>query len=302
MSPSHKMAILSHKFSTTNHYSDFESPPSPQDFTSLSQASMFEMLAERPSLSDTDSSENDFAQEQDADINGTNEAATVTKVDAILFSQDVDNENKPQPVDYFGFRAPSFEAGSAERLTPRAPRSRPESLRLEHARKFSFEYNDDARPTQFKSQHAPISPLQRSMSVSQFATKQISTSLRGEPSTLAADSAVSSPVRTSLTEFPGMSKIPSPVFDPSLARPRREDSSSSFLTAIRAPEGDANLSRTTSRSSFHLDSSHQPDSLRGSGDFSDSQRHSGRYGSMHDMNVAVAAAARAAAPSNSPKP
>lgn len=296
------MALLSHKFSTTNHYSDFESPPSPQDFTSLSQASMFEMLAERPSLSDTDSSENDFVQQQDAETIGEDEAATVTNVDAILFPRDADIEDRPRPVDYFGFRTPSVEAGSTERLTPRAPRSRPESLRLEHARKFSFEYNDDVRPAQFKPQHAASSSMQRSMSVDQFATKQISPSLRGDPSTLAADNAVSSPIRTSASEFPSISKIPSPVFDPSLARPRREDSSSSFLTAIRAPEGDSNHSRATSRSSFHLDSPHQSTSLRGSGDFSNSQRHSGRYGSMQEVNMAVAAAARAAAPSNSPKP
>ena len=298
VSPSQKMAILSHKFSTTNHYSDFESPPSPHDFTSLSQASMFEMLAGRTSLSDTDSSENDFAQQQDAVIVDEDEAATVTNVDAILFPRDGDLENKSRPVDYFGFRTPSFETGSTERLTPRAPRSRPESLRLEHARKFSFEYNDDNRPVHARHLHAATSPLQRSMSVDHFAAKQI----HGDPSTLAADSAVSSPIRTSMSEFPGISKIPSPVFDPSLARPRREDSSSSFLTAIRAPEGDSNHSRATSRSSFHLDSPQQSTSLRGSGDFGNSQRHSGRYGSMHDVNMAVAAAARAAAPSNSPKP
>ncbi|KEQ77334.1 hypothetical protein M436DRAFT_32671, partial [Aureobasidium namibiae CBS 147.97] len=299
VSPSQKMAILSHKFSTTNHYSDFESPPSPKDFTSLSQASMFEMLAGRTTLSDTDSSENEYVQQESAEIVGEEKAATVTNVNGPLFQQDDTIDNESHPVDSFGFRAPSFEAGSTERLTPRATRSRPESLRLKHARKFSSEYNDDNRPVQARHPHAATSPLQRSTSVDHFAAHQI----HGGPGTLAADSAVSSPVRTSMSEFLGISKIPSPVFDPSLARPRREDSSSSFLTAIRAPEGDSNHSRATSRSSFHLDSPHQSTSLRGSGDFGSSQRHSGRYGSMHDVNMAVAAAAaRAAAPSNSPKP
>lgn len=263
---------------------------------------MFEMLAERPSLSDTDSSENDFAQ-QDAKTIDEDEAATVTNVDAILFPHDANIEDMPpRPVGYFDFRSPSFETGSTERLTPRAPRSRPESLRLEHARKFSFEYNDDNRPVQVRTQHAASSSLQRNMSVDPFAAQQISPPLRGGPSTLAADRTVSSPARTSVPDFPGISKIPSPVFDPSLARPRREDSSSSFLTAIRAPEGGPNHSRATSRSSLNLDSPHQSTSIRGSGDFGNNQHHSGRYGSMHDVNMAVGAAARAAAPSNSPKP
>ncbi|KAI4732504.1 hypothetical protein E4T50_16923 [Aureobasidium sp. EXF-12298] len=298
VSPSQKMAILSHKFSTTNHYSDFESPPSPQDFTSLSQASMFEMLAGRPSLSDTDSSVDGSAQQQTAMID-EEEDATITNVDDALLRRDANAENEPRSVHYHGFRTPSFEAGSTERLTPRATRNRPESLRLEHARKFSFDYDDDVRPAQVRPQHAASSPLQRSMSVDQFAKRPL-LSPRDVPSTLAADSVVSSPVRTSMTESPGISKIPSPVFDPSLARPRREDSQSSFLTAIRAPE-DSNHSRETSRSSNHLDSLQPPSSLRGSGDFSNSQRHSGRYNNLHDVNMAVAAA-RAAAPSNSPKP
>ena len=297
VSPSQKMAILSHQFSTTNHYSDFESPPSPHDFTSLSQASMFEMLAGRTSLSDTDSSGNEYVQQESVEVVGEEEAATVTNVNRPSFQRDDEIDNESHPIDYFGFRPSSIETGGTERLTPRAPRIRPESLRLKHARKFSFEYNDDTHPVQIKTQYAASSPLQRSMSVDHFAAKQ----MHGDPSTLAADSAVSSPIRTSMSEFPGISKIPSPVFDPSLARPRREDSSSSFLTAIRAPEGDSNHSRATSRSSFHLDSPHQSTSLRGSGDFGGSQRHSGRYGSMHDVNMAVAAAARAAAPSNSPK-
>jgi hypothetical protein len=301
VSPSQKMAILSHKLSTTNHYSDFESPPSPQDFTSLSQASMFEMLAGRPSLSDTDSSENGSAQQQNVETIEEEEAAAMVNVDESLFQRDDGIENDPRPVHYLGLRTPSFEAGSTEHLTPRAPGNRPESLRLEHTRKFSFEYDDDFRPAQFKTQHVASSPLQRSMSVDQFATSRPSPSPLDVSGTLAADNVLFSPVRTSTFESPSISKIPSPVFDPSLARPRREDSSSSFLTAIRAPESDSNHSRATSRSSNQLDSPHQSSSLQGSGEFGNSQRHSGRYGSMHNVNMAVAAA-RAAVPSSSPKP
>ncbi|KAI4848885.1 hypothetical protein E4T45_06145 [Aureobasidium sp. EXF-8846] len=299
VSPSQKMTILSHKLSTTNHYSDFESPPSPQDFTSLSQASMFEMLAGRTSLSDTDSSDNGSSQQQYAEMVGEEEA-TITNIDRPFIQPDIDKDNEPQLINQHGLRPPSLEAGSAERLTPRAPRNRPESMRLEHERRFSFEYDDDFRPAQVRMQHAADSPLQRSISVDQFATSRPPPSPLDVSNTLTADSVVPSPVRTSMTDFP-VSKIPSPVFDPSLARPRREDSSSNFLTAIRASENDSNHSRATSRSSDRLDSPHQSSSLRGSGEFGNSQRHSGRYGGMHNANMAVTAA-RAAIPSNSPKP
>jgi hypothetical protein len=171
VSPSQKMAILSHKLSTTNHYSDFESPPSPQDFTSLSQASMFEMLAGRPSLSDTDSSDNDSAQQQYAEMVGE-EQVTITNRDGPLFQLDVDTEDESRLTNQHGLRPPSFEAGSAERLTPRALRNRPESLRLEHERRFSFEYDDDVRAAQVRTQHAASSPLQSSISVDQFATSR----------------------------------------------------------------------------------------------------------------------------------
>jgi hypothetical protein len=299
VSPSQKMTILSHKLSTTNHYSDFEFLPSPQDFTSLYQASMFEMLAGHPSLSDTDSSDNGSAQQQYAEMVGEEEAS-ITNIDRPFIQPDVDKDNEPQLINQHGLRTPSFEAGSAERLTPRAPRNRPESLRLDHERRFSFEYDDDVRPAQVRMQHAASSPLQRSISVDQFAPSRPPLSPLDVASTLATDSVVPSPVRTSMTDFP-VSKIPSPIFDPSLARPRREDSSSSFLTAIRASENDSTHSRATSRSSNQLDVAHQSSSLRGSGEFGNSQRHSGRYGGMHNANMAVTAP-RAAIPSNSPKP
>jgi hypothetical protein len=262
---------------------------------------MFEMLAGRPSLSDTDSSENGSAHEQNAVMIQDGEAATIINLDEPLFQREAGIENDYRPVHYHGLHTPSFEAGSTEHLTPRAPRNRPESLRLEHTRKFSFEYDDDFRPAQFKTQHVASSPLQRSMSVEQFATSGPLPSPLDVSGTLAAESVLLSPVRTSMIESTSISKIPSPVFDPSLARPRREDSSSSFLTAIRAPESNSTHSRATSRSSNQLDSPYQPSSLRGSGEFCNSQRHSGRYGNMHNVNMAVAAA-RAAVPSSSPKP
>ncbi|KAG9662507.1 hypothetical protein KCU95_g19203, partial [Aureobasidium melanogenum] len=302
ISPSQKMAILSHKFSTTNHYSDFESPPSPQEFTSLSQASMFEMLAGRPSFSDTDSSENGSTQHQDADTVGDEEeAADYSSLNETFLSKNGSIELEPQPTHYFDLRTPSIASRSTEQLGSRTPKARPESLRLNHARRFSFEYGDENRSAQVKTQYPVNPPLQRSVSVGQFATKPTALSPCDASSTLAANGLVSSSFTMSVLESPGISKIPSPVFDPSLARPRREDSTSSFLTAIRAPEGGSNHSRTTSRSSNPLDSPRLLSSLRSSGDSANVQRNSGRYGSVHEVSMAVAAA-RAAVPSDSPKP
>ncbi|KAG9675683.1 hypothetical protein KCU99_g3787, partial [Aureobasidium melanogenum] len=303
VSPSQKMAILSHKFSTTNHYSDFESPPSPQEFTSLSQASMFEMLAGRPSFSDTDSSENGSTQHQDADTVGDEEedAADYSNLNETLLSKNGSIEIEPQPTHYFDLHTPSIASRSTEQLGSRTPKARPESLRLDHARRFSFEYGDENRSAQVKIQYHVNSPLQRSISVGQFATKHTALSPCDSSSILAADGLISSPVMMSVLESPGISKIPSPVFDASFARPRREDSTSSFLTAIRASEGGSNHSRTTSRSSDPLDSPRLSSSLRSSGDSANVQRNSGRYGSVYEVSMAVAAA-RAAVPSDSPKP
>ncbi|KAG9623925.1 hypothetical protein KCU64_g20047, partial [Aureobasidium melanogenum] len=290
------------KFSTTNHYSDFESPPSPQEFTSLSQASMFEMLAGRPSFSDTDSSENGSTQHQDADTVGDEEeAADYSNLNETFLSKNGSIELEPQPTHYFDLRTPSIASRSTEQLGSRTPKARPESLRLNHARRFSFEYGDENRSAQVKTQYPVNPPLQRSVSVGQFATKRTALSPCDASSTLAANGLVSSSFTMSVLESPGISKIPSPVFDPSLARPRREDSTSSFLTAIRAPEGGSNHSRTTSRSSNPLDSPRLLSSLRSSGDSANVQRNSGRYGSVHEVSMAVAAA-RAAVPSDSPKP
>ncbi|KAI4715297.1 hypothetical protein E4T48_08520 [Aureobasidium sp. EXF-10727] len=302
VSPSQKMAILSHKFSTTNHYSDFESPPSPQDFTSLSQASMFEMLAGRPSFSDTDSSENDSAQHhRHAEVIDDEKATDISNLDESSLERNGSIEVESRQAQCPSIRTPSLDSGSTEQLMSRTSKARPRALRLNHVRKFSFDYDEEKRPIQVKSPYAVNAPLQRSVSVDQFAMRRASLSPRDVCGTLAADSVVSSPVMKSFSESPGISKIPSPVFDPSLARPRREDSSSSFLTAIRAPEGDTTHSRATSRSSNPMDSPGLSSSLRGSGDLTNGQRHSGRYGSMQDVNMAVAAA-RAAVPPNSPKP
>lgn len=304
VSPSQKMAVLSHKFSTTSHYSDlpFDSPPSPQDFTSLSQASMFELLAGRPSFSDTDSSENDSAQ-QHAGMVGDEDTTATSNIDELLLRQTTEVACEDQPTHYPDFRTPSFEAGNNERITSRTSKTRPESLHLDHARRFSFEYDNDLRSSQERAQQPARSILHRSVSVGNFAPPLSSPPLKAS-GIRAADSAVSSPVTTPLIESPGLSKIPSPVFDASLARPRREDSSSSFLTAIRASDGDTNHSRGTSRSSNLLESPRlsSRDSVRSIGDLVNGQRHSGRYGSMHDVNNIAVVAARAAAPSNSPKP
>lgn len=304
VSPSQKMAILSHKFSTTNHYSDFESPPSPQEFTSLSQASMFEMLAGRPSSSDTDSSENGSThQHQHAETVGGDEqeAADYSNLNETLLRENGSIDDEPRQAHVSVLRTSSLESRSTERLVSRTPKTRPESLRLDHARKFSFEYGDETRSAQVKTQYAVNSPLQRSVSVGHFATKRTSLSPHDASTTLTSDSLVSSPVMMSVIQSPGISKIPSPVFDPSLARPRREDSSSSFLTAIRAPEDGSNHSRASSRSSNPSDSPRLSSSFRCSGDSAKIECTSGRYGSVHEVSMA-AAAARAAITSDSPKP
>ncbi|KAI5276937.1 hypothetical protein E4T47_00178 [Aureobasidium subglaciale] len=297
VSPSQKMALLSHKLSTTCHYSDFDSPPSPHDFTSLSQASMFEMLAGRPSLSDTDSSESYSAYQRYAEMVDDQDAASASNDDQILSQQHAGIEDGSLPSDYLSFREPSLGADSTERPTPRASRSRPESLHLEQTRRFSFEYDDDdSRSTQVKTQHAASSSLQRSVSVDHRSRQRPSLSSLQALDALATDRILPSPVLTPVVEFPSLSKIPSPSSGSSLARPRREDSSSSFLTAIRGPDGDSNHSRGTSRSSVPLDSPHlsSRESVGGSGDVR-------RYGSMQDNNTAVAST-RTAAPPDSPMP
>ncbi|KAI5212943.1 hypothetical protein AUEXF2481DRAFT_6594 [Aureobasidium subglaciale EXF-2481] len=287
VSPSQKMTLLSHKLSTTCHYSDFDSPPSPHDFTSLSQASMFEILAGRPSLSDTDSSESYSAYQRYAEMVDDQDAASASNDDQLLSQQHAGIENDSLPSDDLSFRKTSLDADS----------TRPESLHLEQTRRFSFEYDDDdSRCTQVKTQHAASSPLQRCVSVDHRARQRPSLSSLQAPDTLATERILPSPVLTPVVEFPSLSKIPSPSSVSSLARPRREDSSSSFLTAIRCPDGDSNHSRGTSRSSVPLDSPHlsSRESVGGSGDVR-------RYGSMQDNNTAVAST-RTATPSDSPKP
>lgn len=309
VSPSQKMAILSHKLSTTNHYSDFESPPSPQEFTSLSRASMFEMLAGRPSFSDTDSSENGCTHQlKHAETVGAGEqeAADYFNLNETSLRENGSIDDEPGPAHFSGLQTPSLQTPSLEsrsirRLVSRTPKTRPESLRLDHARKFSFEYGDEIHSIQAKTQYAVNSPLQRSVSVSHFATKRTSLCPRDASTTLASSGLVTSPVMMSVIQSPSISKIPSPVFDPSLARPRREDSSSSFLTAFRAPEDGSSHSRASSRSSNPSGSPRLSSSLRGSGDSARIECTSGRYGSVHEVSIA-AAAARAAITSDSPKP
>lgn len=297
VSPSQRMAILSHKFSTTNHYSDFESPPSPREFTSLSQASMFEMLSGRPSFSDTESSENGSThRNHHAETVGGDEqeAADYFNLNKTPLRENGSIQVESRATHFYNSRTPSLESCSTERLVSRTLKTRPESLRLDHARKFSFEYGDETRSPQAKTQYAVNSPLQRSVSVGHSATKRTSSSPHDASTTLASDGLV-------VIKSPGISKIPSPAFDPSLARPRREDSSSSFLTAIRAHEGGSNHSRASSRSSNPSNSSRLSSSLRGSGDSAKIERTSGPYGSVHEGSMA-AAAARAAVTSDSPKP
>ncbi|KAI5204144.1 hypothetical protein E4T39_03733 [Aureobasidium subglaciale] len=296
-SPSQKMAQLSHKLSTTCHYNDFESPPSPHDFTSLSQASMFELLAGRPSLSDTDSSESYSAYQRYAEMVDDQDAASASNDDQLSSQKHAGVEDDSLPSDHISFREPSLDADSTERPTPRASKSRLESLHLEQPRRFSFEYDDDdPRSTQVKTQHAASSALQRSVSVDHRIRQRPSLSSLQAPDALATDSIFASPVLTPIVEFPSLSKIPSPSSVSSLARPRREDLSSSFLTAIRGPDGDSDHSRATSGSSVPSDSPYlsSRESVGGGGDVR-------RYGSMQDDNTAVAPT-RTAAPSNSPKP
>jgi hypothetical protein len=295
-SPSQKMTALSHKLSTTSHYNDlpFDSPPSPQEFTSLSQVSMFEVLAGRLSLSDTDSSENDTTKLQHADRDTHDSSVVHPDIDGLLSRGTARFDTSDLPDPYPGLRASSFNSGSTEHVPSHTPKFRPNSLRLnhlKHARNFSFEYGDDDHPPRNKTQHGASSPLHHSIPADYSTMKLSTASPRNAPGMLVADAIVRSPLSTPMLESPGLSKIPSPVFDPSLARPRREDSSSSFLTVIRA-EGDSSSTSNT------LDSPHHSarNSVRGSSD--STHGHSGR---LHDVNMAVAAA-RAAATCDSPKP
>lgn len=300
------MAVLSHKISTTSHYNDlpFDSPPSPQEFTSLSQASMFEILAGSSPSSDTDSSENNSIHHRPNDATMHRESVTTPDGNTSLLGRNA--VSCRQPTRPTTSRAPSYETNHTDRLGVRNKKSRPESLQLghmDHIRRFSFEIGDDVGPVRDQTQHTTVSAQRSTTSAGHFAPKLASSSPQQASSMLAVDRALTSPALAPLIDSPRASKIPSPVFDPSLARPRREGSTSSFLTAIRAPDSDMGHSRGISRSSNNVESPYlsSRNSFQSSGDSINSQRNSARYSSMQDVNMALAAA-RAAGHSCSPNP
>lgn len=117
---------------------------------------------------------------------------------------------------------------------------RPRPLQLDHDRRFSFDFGDDSS---FGLSDEGHSPLRRSCSLGHLNNgHENKGQLSAQPNRLRTSrhvttcSPVSSPLLPCSPELSNFSKIPSPVFDASLARPRREESISSLSTATKTPD------------------------------------------------------------------
>ncbi|KAH0356629.1 hypothetical protein KCU81_g874, partial [Aureobasidium melanogenum] len=215
---------------------------SPRLTTTATSNRLLALKNSQVSLRPRYSSENGSIQHRDADTVGE-EAADYSNLNETLLSKNGSIELEAQPTHYFDLRTPSIASRSTEQLGSRTPKVRPESLRLDHARRFSFEYGDENRSAQAKTQYSVNSPLQRSVSVGQFATKRTALSPCDASSTLAADGLVSSPVVVSVLEFPGISKIPSPTI---LASHRV------FKAAVILPTSKATLDVVYDEDAYHM--------------------------------------------------
>ena len=113
--------------------------------------------------------------------------------------------------------------------------------------RFSFDAGDDLdvdlSDTLWTLEKQRLAPLRRSLSLNQLRQVSEASSrprIAGVVSveTPSASRSTTTPVLPSPlpSTSPALSKIPSPVFDASLAKPRREDSLSSVLTAVRHSE------------------------------------------------------------------
>lgn len=118
-------------------------------------------------------------------------------------------------------------------------------------RRFSFDPGDDSSYLSHAHQSLPAgleqSPLIRTMSLSQLPEGRIADGLTASIWQQPIVSGRPPPPSPLVRAPSGSSKIPSPSFDPALARPRREDSNSSYFTAIRNSQ--VSLSSRNSESS-----------------------------------------------------
>lgn len=138
-------------------------------------------------------------------------------------------------------------------------RPRPTPLKLNHERHFSFDRGDDLDLNRTGTHTLPTPTtrpllLRQSVSLCQMGGDERAVSVCHYPALktpIAALPSVHSSSSTATIPLPALSKIPSPKYGGSLARPRqeRDDSTSSLLTAIKYADDDGS-SRALSRRSI----------------------------------------------------
>lgn len=302
------MAALSHKFSIAGIHGDapLRSPPRPEEHFSLSHASQLErelpvqgpnIYSMRESVTqsvnmsgESISTFSSFGDLLPDEVSGnvgphcSSDEVVVTafKVPTVTTGRESANsfssrhsEDEYQSPD----NATTPHVGHCLDRGSKVPgqRPRPTPLQIQHERRFSFDAGDDP------GFELPNKKQRVDSNNSTVAGRSISLSgLDQEPSGEPRDvvglkrletpkvGTMSSPMMSpSQPILPGLSKIPSPIFDNYRARPRREDSNSSFLTAMRrsdtsVPQSDRSSQRSVRSSetaeTVALDESHRSSS------------------------------------------
>lgn len=312
-SPSHKMAALSHKFSTTSIHADLplQAPERPTIDAPLSLASHF--YNQSSDNFGLESSSPQLQGRQALDISGDS-ASSYSSFGDLLPDEVAENTNKSNGLDrnsVHGVNAHGLkpsQRSNGDNLTDQ--RHRPKPLQLNHERRFSFDEGDDSG---FDFPELPwskegVAGLRRSLSLSDLQethdrqTRPAAQLRRLEtPKTATNFSPLPSPL---LPASPGLSKIPSPVFDASLAKRRREDSTSSLITAVKhsdtgtlhSRKGSGSTSRRSNTSSGPADASlHSPQAVSNRSSSESGKRTGGERlvrekNSLRRNQVALAAA------------
>jgi hypothetical protein len=151
-------------------------------------------------------------------------------------------------------RRPSHLMGFINRLRPQLSLDT-----LPETRRFSFEVGDDSAPigATYQNPTSRESLLRKSVSLSALPEAARYVPVRSAHVDLSPiESSPTTSARTS--DSRGTSKIPSPAYNATLAKPRqqREDSTSSLLTAMRDPEYRGQRSSSAASSVYSSQSSH----------------------------------------------
>lgn len=255
------MAELSHKFSTTSIHADlpFQSLAKPTDHVPLSFAQHFH---DQSTINlGLHGSPPQFAQRQSPEIS-EDSTSTYSSYGDLL--PDEVAEHVQTSCGHRGSNMQDANTGGVLSLqktnTGKSVRHRlrPQPLQLGQERRFSFDKGDDSGLdfSELSWSQDGVIGVRRSLSLSHLQeTREKQARSGADPPRLKTPKVVTelsplpSPV---LPTSPGLSKIPSPVFDASLARPRREDSTSSFVTAVRHSDTSTSNSETGSYSTSRL--------------------------------------------------